>query len=134
MAISGFRTCRPVDLDRLSGWVAERALEHDGPRALLRAAADRLRRQSILRPGLTVLERLAARARRDAEREVYRRMHPILDLDVVAGLDALLAVEAEEDVAPVTWLGQETATVGKIADALDRLTTPECRPRAGALR
>lgn len=123
MAISGFRACLSADLKKLEGWVADRALEHDGPRALLRDAADRLRRQSILRPGLTVLERLVARARRDAERKVYRRVQPMLDRELVDALDALLAVEGDEDIAAVTWLGQETATVGKIADALDRLLT-----------
>jgi hypothetical protein len=57
MTISRFRACRDANLDELGSWVANRALGHDGPLALLRSAVDELRRRKLLRPGLTVLER-----------------------------------------------------------------------------
>lgn len=47
----------------------------------------------------------------------------LLDDDLVDGLDELLAVESDQDIATITWLGQETAAVSKITDALDRLAT-----------
>jgi hypothetical protein len=48
--------------------LGDRALGHDGPLALMRHAADWLRRERVVRPGLTVLERLVATARHDRSR------------------------------------------------------------------
>lgn len=68
VAISAFGPCRDTDLDALRAWLADRALGHDGPLALLRSAVDRLRRDGLVRPGLTVLERIVAAARSDGRR------------------------------------------------------------------
>jgi len=76
MAIGAFRPCRDSDLDALRAWLADRALGHDGPLALLRGAVDRLRREQVIRPGLTVLERLVGAARSDGEQEIHRRIPP----------------------------------------------------------
>ena len=78
MAISAFGPCRDADLEVLRAWLADRALGHDGPLALLRSAVDRLRRDALVRPGLTVLERLVAAARSDGEHEIHRRVEPLL--------------------------------------------------------
>jgi hypothetical protein len=48
LTISGFRACRDGDLDELGSWVADRALGHDGPLALLRSAVDELRRRRLI--------------------------------------------------------------------------------------
>ncbi len=50
MTISRFRACRDADLDELDSWVANRALGHDGPLALLRSSVDELRRRKLMRP------------------------------------------------------------------------------------
>ena len=47
-----------TDFYALQTWLVERALEHDQPMLLLQLACDELRRQHIVRPGLTRLERL----------------------------------------------------------------------------
>ena len=85
LTISGFRACRDADLDELGSWVADRALGHDGPLALLRSAVGELRRRHLMRPGLTVLERLVAAARSEAEREIHRRTSPVLTPEVPGG-------------------------------------------------
>jgi len=77
MSIRAFRSCRDGDLDALRAWLGDRALGHDGPLALLRNAVDRHRRERLLRPGLTVLERLVAAARTDAE-QIHRCIGPEL--------------------------------------------------------
>ncbi len=100
MSIGRFRACEPQDLEQLRVWLGERALEHDGPLALLRSAVDWLRRQQLVRPGLTVLERLVATARGDSERENYRRVKPLLIPELEAALDDLLVVASEEVAAP----------------------------------
>ena len=53
-----FRLATPLDFYALQTWLGERALEHDKPTLLLQLACDKLRREHIVRPGLTRLERL----------------------------------------------------------------------------
>ena len=65
-AYLGFRLATPLDFYALQTWLVERALEHDKPTLLLQLACDKLRREQIVRPGLTRLERLVATARQQA--------------------------------------------------------------------
>jgi hypothetical protein len=60
--------------------------------ALMRHAVDCLRRERVVRPGLTVLERLVATARHDSEQEIYRRLSPILTPGLPSALDKLHVV------------------------------------------
>jgi hypothetical protein len=66
MAISRFRACGDEDLDALRSSVGDRALGHDGPLALMRHAVNCLRRERLVRPGLTVIERPVASRRSTA--------------------------------------------------------------------
>src|SRR5215510_5101566 len=50
-----FRLATPLDMYALQTWLVERALEHDKPTLLLQLACDKLRREQIVRPGLTRL-------------------------------------------------------------------------------
>src|SRR5439155_7628953 len=56
-AYVGFRDARPADFDALLAWLAERAMEHDRPLALLYMSCEWRRREKIVRPGVTPLER-----------------------------------------------------------------------------
>ncbi len=121
VAISAFGPCRDTDLDALRAWLADRALGHDGPLALLRSAVDRLRRDGLVRPGLTVLERIVAAARSDGEQEIHRRAAPLLTPALQDGLDELLVVSAGATAAPVKRLGQETRSVARIGESIEKL-------------
>jgi TnpA family transposase len=121
MAIGAFRPCRDSDLDALRAWLADRALGHDGPLALLGGAVDRLRREQVIRPGLTVLERLVGAARSDGEQEIHRRIAPVLTPGLDAALDELLVVPADATAAPVKLLGQETRSIGRIGESIAKL-------------
>jgi len=123
MAISGFREFGPVDAAALQAWLEDRALGHDGPLALLRTTVDRLRRQALVRPGLTVLERLVAGARAAAELEVARRLQPVLTggRGLPAALDRLLVVADGQASATVRQLGQETRTLARVAEPIAKL-------------
>lgn len=131
MKISGFHPCRDADLNALRAWLGDRALGHDGPLALLRSTVDRLRRDRLVRPGLTVLERLVAAARTDAEQEIHRRLGPVLTLGRQAALDELLVVPRGATAAPVKQLGQETRSVGRIGAESGQtiVTVPEADVR-----
>ena len=74
-----FRLATPLDMYALQTWLGERALEHDKPTLLLQLACDKLRRDHIVRPGLTRLERLVATARQQAHDETWRRLTPLAD-------------------------------------------------------
>ena len=67
LTYTGFRRITPELHDELEAWLIERALEHDHPTFLLRSVMERLRWKQIVRPGLSVLERLVSRARVQAK-------------------------------------------------------------------
>jgi hypothetical protein len=97
--VSGVSPGPPLDLYALQTWLEERALEHDKPTLLLQLSCDQLRRDRIVRPGLTRLERLIATARQQAHLETFRRLTPLLTEAQLAMLDGLQALIHHTDVA-----------------------------------
>ncbi|MCA1648389.1 MAG: DUF4158 domain-containing protein [Chloroflexi bacterium] len=89
-AYLGFRDALPDDFDALRAWLAERALEHDRTLALLHVGCEWLRQEKIVRPGVTRLERVVARARELAQAETFGRLAPLLRQDMRDKLDAVL--------------------------------------------
>jgi Domain of unknown function (DUF4158) len=77
-AYLGFSPALPLDFEALTHWLVDRALEHDKPTWLLQLACDKLRRERIVRPGVTRLERLVAAAREQAQAETFQRLMPLL--------------------------------------------------------
>jgi TnpA family transposase len=111
----GFRRATKGDLEELSRWLTERALEHDQPTLLLRLAADRLLAEKIVRPGLSRLERMVADARERAGEETYRAVSPLLrgegregreSRDLTGQLDGLLVPESGQTITNLSWLKQ----------------------------
>ena len=94
-AYLGFRKALPLDLYALTMWLVERALEHDKPTLLLQLACDELRRERIVRPGVTRLERLVATARQQAHEETFRRLGALLTVERHTWLDGLLRPDPE---------------------------------------
>lgn len=103
----GFHRATEGDLEELSLWLVERALEHDQPTLLLRLAADQLRAQKIVRPGLSRLERMVAEARERAGEETYRAVSPLLSAGILAErLDGLLVPGSRWALTDLSWLKQ----------------------------
>ena len=102
-----FRLATPLDMYGLQTWLGERALEHDKPTLLLQLACDKLRRDHIVRPGLTRLERLIATARQQAHDETWRRLTPLVTADQYAWLDGLLQADAHTGRTVLNWLRRE---------------------------
>ena len=65
--------CKPTatDYQKLAAWLLQRAMEHDRPLLLLQLLIKKLETSKIMRPGLTVLERMVATARNEAWIETY---------------------------------------------------------------
>src|SRR3989442_4589049 len=74
---------------------------------LLQLACDKLRREHIVRPGLTRLERLVATARQQAHDETWRRLTPLVTADQHPWLDSLLQPDAQTGRTALTWLRRE---------------------------
>ena len=108
----GFRRPRPDDLKMLGDWLLERALEHDRPIVLFRMACRHLKTEGLVRPGVTVLERLVLNARRRAMEVTWQKLEPYTDADRRRRLDALLDVDPGLGMTPLAWFHrQATAAV-----------------------
>ena len=103
----GFRSARPLDIYAVQTWLVDRALEHDKPTLLLQLACEKLRRDQIVRPGITRLERLVATARQQAHDETFRRLTPLLTVERMAWLDRLLLPDPETGRTIMNWLRRE---------------------------
>ncbi|MDP9351843.1 MAG: DUF4158 domain-containing protein [Chloroflexota bacterium] len=104
----GFRHPTPEDLEELSDWVLERALEHDKATLLFGLAAQKLLAAKIVRPGVTVLERLVASARDRTGPETYHRLEPLLIPELRNVLDGLLVADGTRKGTQLSWLRQGT--------------------------
>ncbi len=100
----GYRMPGAEDLAALGAWLVERALEHEQPTLLLQLTTQHLRAQRLVRPGMTVLERLIAMARERAEAETSQRVSPLLVPARRAALDALLVVDPAIRGTRLAWL------------------------------
>ncbi len=112
----GFREARPEDLAGLAAWLLERALEHDRPVVLFHLACDWLRRERIVRPGVTRVERVVAAARERARAATARRLAPLLTPGVRDALDTLLLPDEAggrggRGRTPLAWLQREATAV-----------------------
>lgn len=105
----GFRKADSNDLESLTAWLAERALEHEKPALLFRLACGRLHRDKIVRPGITRLEKIVATARAEAQVETFKRLEPLLTEERRRFLDQLLVPDVVTSRTPLIWLRQ-TAT------------------------
>lgn len=119
----GFRKATPVDLDRLEQWLLVRAMEHDKPTLLLQLGCEQLRREHIVRPGISRLERLVATARHQTQEETYRLLLPLLTPSRRTWLDALLKPETDSGQTHLVWLraGATAATASQIRATLEKI-------------
>jgi TnpA family transposase len=102
----GFRRAENRDLRELSKWLVKRALEHDKPTLLFHMASERLHAAKIVRPGVTILERLVVTARQTAREETYQSLSFMVTEDRQRFLDGIL-MTSETDQQP--WPKGRTA-------------------------
>ena len=123
-AYLGFSPALPLDFEALTNWLVDRALEHDKPTLLLQLACDKLRRERIVRPGVTRLERLVAAAREQAQAETFQRLMPLLTPPRQHWLDALLEPEPALGRTRLTWLRQEATShaASQLLATLEKIT------------
>ncbi len=118
------RRIQTDDQEPLLAWLTERALEPDKPTLLFQMVCEYLKQQHILRPGITVVERLVVSARMQAYHESLHRLQPLLTLERRALLDQLLTPEPDKARTPLYWLRQQATsnTPAALVNALEKCT------------
>ncbi len=113
-----------TDYQKLAAWLLQRAMEHDRPLLLLQLLIKKLETSKIMRPGLTVLERMVATARNEAWIETYNCLKPILSPSSSLFLNQLLELDSESGRIPLSWLrtGAVSNSPKAILNALAKLT------------
>ncbi len=111
------------DYEKLAAWLLQRAMEHDRPLLLLQLLIKKLETSKIMRPGLTVLERMVATARNEAWIETYNCLKPILSEERSLFLNQLLELDSESGRIPLSWLrtGAVSNSPKAILNALTKL-------------
>jgi Domain of unknown function (DUF4158) len=117
------RLATPLDRSALQTWLGERAFEHDKPTWFLPRACDKLRRESIVRLGLTRLERLIATARQQAHDETWRRLTPLVTVEQHPWLDSLRQPDAPTGRTVLAWRRREATahTATQIVETLQKV-------------
>ena len=112
-----------TDYQKLAAWLLQRAMEHDRPLLLLQLLIKKLETSKIIRPGLTVLERMVATARNEAWVETYNYLEPILSEERSLFLNKLLELDSESGRIPLSWLrtGAVSNSPKAILNALAKL-------------
>jgi TnpA family transposase len=119
----GYAKAKQTDLEELEAWLTERALEHDRPMLLFTLACERLYESKILRPGVTVIERLVVSARHRAQQQTYDEMANILKPETCTFLDEILYVDDSIGRTPLYWLkfGATSNTPGDILNNIEKV-------------
>jgi len=93
----GFRRAKETDLKELSEWLVQRALEHDKSMLLFQMASERLYFMGIIRPGVTILERMIIAAKQKAHEETYQHLSFLITDDRQRLLDNILIPSETEE-------------------------------------
>lgn len=117
-----FRRVSAADIEALSDWLLERALEHDKPSLLFDLASERLRNAKVVPPGVTPLERIVAEIRARAQQVTYNALAPLLSPERRSALDRLLVTDAQTGRTPLAWFKQPAITNSPraILEAIDK--------------
>jgi TnpA family transposase len=112
-----------LDFKNLSGWLLERALEHDKPTLLFSMICKKLYSDKIIRPGITILEKMIISARQQAQEETYHRLSFLLTEENKIFLDKLLTPDGSTGRTPLFWLryGATANTPKAILQTIEKL-------------
>lgn len=108
-AAFGFQTFGLPHYRAAVPWLAEVALQTDKGVVLVQALMGHLRRQGILLPAVTVLERLSAEALTRANRQLYRTLTEGLTPETKQALENLLTRREGSNLTWLAWLRQTPA-------------------------
>lgn len=119
----GFRRPSQTDYENFNVWLQERALEHDKPTYLFNLLCEKLYSDRIVRPGVTILEKMVISARLKAQEKTYHSLSTILTDEVKTFLDYVLVPNEEIGRTPHSWLrfGATANTPPEILKTIEKL-------------
>ena len=82
----------------------DEAIGSDRGDAIVAAQIGHLRGHGILLPAATILERIGLAARARARKQAHKNLVEGLEHETIAGLEALIAVESDQDRTPLAWV------------------------------
>jgi len=123
-AFLGYRDMNEADQANLASWLLERSLEHDAPLVLFTLTLEKLKKDKLMRPGLTQVERLVASAREKAHQHTFTQLAPLLTEPTRAFLDTLLVKDSALKITRLEWLRQPSVanTPAAIVNSIEKLT------------
>jgi TnpA family transposase len=103
----------------------DEAIGSDRGEAIVAAQIGHLRRHGILLPAATILERIGLAARARARKQAHKNLVEGLEHKTIAGLEALIAVENDQDRTPLAWVREwpEAPSQRNLAGVVERLQT-----------
>lgn len=122
----GWRAYHAPEAQLLATWLLDEALQRSHARGLFDSALSYLRREQIVRPGLTVLERLVVEVRGQAETHLAQRVNALLTDDEKQQLDELLMTPTRAgEVSPLQRLKDPpgSAAARNLLALLDKIET-----------
>lgn len=119
----GFRKMTATEEAETEDWLTNRALEHDRPLLLLQMLCERLQAKKIIRPGLSILERMVTKARKRAREITWEMIAPLMTDDIKDILDSLLIVDESLKRTPLNWLrtGAVSHSASSILQVLEKI-------------
>jgi hypothetical protein len=131
---SRFGFCDLTDATKaeLKQWLAPISLKTTDGHAVLVALAEEMRRRSIIIPGVSVVERLAAEAMHTAEKTAVRFVCEQVTDEQRTRMDALLTGKTHRQQSELSWLREGNAKVSgrgflEIMDKLDKVQITKLR-------
>lgn len=107
----GFQDLTRPNRERLHAWLAPLALRNIDGLSVITALLEEMRRQRMIIPGVTVVERLAARAMDAADQLVIQSLAKGLSADQVTRLEALLSDKVHRRQSRLSWLREPPGSV-----------------------
>jgi TnpA family transposase len=105
-SIFGYRPFTIAEYRRLRGWLTDLALQTNKALVLAEQLIESLRRQRVIVPAVTMIDRLCAEALARGGKLLYQRLTQSLEADCCAKLDALLLPREDLRTIVLTWLRQ----------------------------
>lgn len=123
-AALGFQTFTTAHYRESVQWLMNIGLQTDKGFVLVSALIGHLRRQAVLLPALSVLERVSAEALTRANRQLYQTLTDALTPETQSALEALLTRREGSTLTGLAWLRQAPAapTAWQMLEHLARLT------------
>lgn len=119
----GFQDLTRPNRARLQAWLAPLALRSVDGLVVMTALLEEMRRQRMIIPGVTVVERLAARAMDAADLIVVQSLSKVVSDDQAIRLEALLSDKIHRRQSRLSWLREPAGNLrtGGFHETLDRL-------------